>query len=123
MFEDGGTAFVDALQKRKSSFGSLTLVDSLPLNDDNLKRLLQVDTIDHLDLTSLNHELDLLPFSAQVDYLDYLISSSSLLEGDMLSLNVVTNKLSLTIRHEDESFPTESMLSLFRQLAHLGHFV
>lgn len=51
------------------------------------------------------------------------ISSSSLLEDNLKSLNIVTNKLTFTIHHEGETFPTEPVLSFLRRLADWGYFV
>ena len=128
-FEDGGTAFVDALQERQSTFGSLDFVSSLEfagttaLNDDNLKRLFQVDKIERLTLPRLKDELALLPFSARADYLDYTITSASLLSADLQSLDIVTAKLSLAIYHDDAVFSTDAVLSFLHRVADLGHFV
>ena len=64
-FGDGGSAFVDALERRESSFGLS------PLDADNLKRLLQVDAIEKLIFSLLDDDVALLPFSAKAERLDY----------------------------------------------------
>ncbi len=127
-FEDQGTEFVDALASRKTSFGSLAYRlpyhDDKPFADDIMRRLLQVDTIKELNLSCLQDELALLPFSARVEYLDYEIDTSSLLEADLQCLEIVTKKLSLSIYHDfDENFPTELLGGFFQRVATLGHFV
>ncbi|GAX12461.1 hypothetical protein FisN_24Hu035 [Fistulifera solaris] len=120
-FNDGGVAFIDALQSRESRLTALVFDEKTGLSDVSLKRLLQLDKIKSLTLPSLEDELALLPFSARVDYLDYTIFSSSLLVGELQSLNIVTTELSLTISHNISAFPTASLTSLFRRLAELGH--
>ena len=51
-FKDGGTAFVDALRGRNSSFGPLNFHASVGFNDASLERLVRLDVrmIDHLDM-------------------------------------------------------------------------
>ena len=72
-YEDYGTAFVDALETRTSSFGSLTFAGYMRFTDSNLRRLLQVDVFEHLTLPCLDDdgELALLPVAAKVDHLEY----------------------------------------------------
>lgn len=122
-FEDGGTAFVDALESRESSFGELFFGEGAQFSDDNLKRLIQVHSIDHLFFPRLdNKELALLALSAQAVSLSYDIDSTFLSEADIQSLNIVTKKLHLRIHYESETFPTESALSFLRLLAEIGQF-
>lgn len=55
--EDGGTAFVDALENRQSSFSSSTFKGPVLFSEDNMKRLFQqVNTIDHLRLLELDDD-------------------------------------------------------------------
>ena len=122
-FEDSGTAFVDALESRKSSFRKLEFAKNIPLDEDNLKRLLQVDKIMRLALPRLNDELALLPFSANVEFLEYRIAATSLAEVTLQSLNIVPDKLFLRIDHENDDFPIEAVLSFFGHVADLGHFM
>ena len=77
-FGDGGSAFVDALQNRTSSLHVLQFGEKAALNDDNWKRLVQLDNIKHLLLPHLSDEVALLPFSAPVESLYYEIASSSI---------------------------------------------
>lgn len=122
IFDDGGTAFVDALQKRESSFGSLTLPWGTSLSDDNLRRLFQVDTLERLSICFLAPELALLPFSMKANSLNHSIDVSSLSGADLQSLNIVPSKLSVTMRCEGGTFPTELIISFFRRLADFSHF-
>ncbi|GAX20780.1 hypothetical protein FisN_7Hu091 [Fistulifera solaris] len=121
-FEDGGTAFLDALETRETTMPSLQFEGSVPLNDDNLIRLLQIDLLEKLVLPSLSSELTFLPFAAQAKFLHYHISSSALLEDPFQSVEIATKKLTLVVVHREESFPTEAMLAFFRRIADLGHF-
>ncbi|GAX27802.1 hypothetical protein FisN_13Hu091 [Fistulifera solaris] len=128
MFEDGGTAFVTALQERQSPFGllsfdSLTTEGKNSLSDDNMKLLFQVGTINELLLSRLHGELALLAFSAKVDHLDYTASSASLLSADLQSVNMAAKKLTVHITNSDESFLTEALVAFWRRVAAVGHFV
>jgi hypothetical protein len=126
-FEDCGTAFVDALASRKTSFGSLALREDLTPFDigvENMKRLLQVGTIKELILPLFQGDLVFLPFSAPVDHLKYEIETLSLHESALQCLPIVTKKLFLRIHHKyDRNFPTEPLCSFFRRVATLAHFV
>jgi hypothetical protein len=131
-FADGGNAFVSALQGRGSPFGSLTFQcdgrDFIDIDDDIFKRLLEVDTIQHLHLpyqyVDRNHELILAPFSAKVESLNYYIWSDDITVADLESLVIHTSKLSLRICCSDERiFPTDFILTFWRRIASLGHFV
>lgn len=124
MFEDDGKAFVQALKKRQSIFGSLTIFhrDGGPLNTANWKRLFQVGTFEFLDICVLNEEIALLPFSAKTGSLVYE-AGSSLTEANVSSLNIVAEKLAFDMFDESEIFPANLFLSLFQRFAALGHFV
>jgi hypothetical protein len=119
--EDEGTAFVDYLEKRTQSFGTLRFINITGLNHDNLQRLLQLEMIERLCIHCLEDE-GLLPFSTKAKYLDYDISSASLSKADLKSLQIVPNQLALSIEHEAEGFPTQSVVTLFRRITEMGHF-
>jgi hypothetical protein len=122
-FEDGGTAFVNGLRNRKTSFGSLHFLEPTALDDNNLKRLFQVPWLERLEIPRLDDKIALLPFSAQADHLEYDISSASLLKANLSSLGIVPPKLSLSIHFANEKFPTNFAHAFWRHLAALGHFV
>ncbi len=104
-FDDDGDMFLTALEERRTKFGSLTF-DYMPtLNDDKLKRLLQLDELEHLALHKLSDELSLLPFSAKVDSLAYEIYTTSFMKADFRSLNIVPNKLDLCTEHDESKCP------------------
>ena len=55
--QDHGTAFVDALEQRPPSFGSLALLsdkDRMPISRRNLERLLALMTLDELAMNRLD---------------------------------------------------------------------
>jgi hypothetical protein len=124
LFEDVGSTFVEALQTRKAPLGSLTFARSLAVDHESLRSLLTSvnSKTKALCLPLLKNELALLPFAAKVDHLAYEISSSSLSETHVHSLNIATSTLSLTIRHEGQTYPTDSVLNFYRRVADLGHF-
>ncbi|GAX18837.1 hypothetical protein FisN_26Hu139 [Fistulifera solaris] len=127
-FGDDGTAFVDALEKRKSSFGSLTIENNVPISHVNFERLLQVEALDHLGLPILDDaKLDLTVFSAKMKslacsfYVPDLDATS--LTCDLQSCNIVAENLALYFEHDwMTSFPTDILLVFFRHLETLGHF-
>lgn len=120
--EDAGTALVDALQQRETSLGSFSDLWYTSLSDDNLKRLLKIKMIEHLELPFLERELTFLPFSAQMDSLTYNICSETLSQSLGFDADIVieANKLSIDISFDSGSFPTELTLSILRRLAILG---
>jgi hypothetical protein len=127
LFDDRGTAFVNALAKRQTPFGSLKFQYKPPIDEGNLERLLRVDVINELKLSLLGDEVGMFPFSAKVDHLDYDVSTTLLMKTDFQSQNIVTDKLTVTIYNsnysESDNFPTESVLNFFRRVADLGHSV
>ncbi|GAX12462.1 hypothetical protein FisN_24Hu036 [Fistulifera solaris] len=120
-FEDEGDALLDALQSRLSSSDEYIFDGSSGLSNHNLKRLVKLDTMQRLQLPCVNREVALLPFSAKVNFLECAISSSSLVEDDLPSLNIVNDKLSLTVYHDNESLPPDRLISFFRRMADFGH--
>ncbi|GAX27815.1 hypothetical protein FisN_13Hu078 [Fistulifera solaris] len=122
-FADDGKAFVDALEARSFSFGSLALRGTVPFHNIHLKRLFQVSTIDHLDLRCVTIDLGFLPFAARVNHLEYRIASSLLLKADLRPLKIAANKLTIVICHETNTFPSKPIAAFLRRLGDLGHFV
>ncbi|GAX27733.1 hypothetical protein FisN_13Hu168 [Fistulifera solaris] len=123
-FEDGGTAYVSALEKRKSSFGSLSLNVNVPFDDDNLMRLAQVDMLETLFTECWPGDLAFLPFSAKAGFLEYDIPVSALEAGDLGSVDILTKKLCIVVSEYDgQRFPSKPVLSLLRRIADWGQFV
>ena len=75
-FTDGGTAFVNALETRQSSFGSFAMkfdfkkipAKCMPFRPANLKRLFKQEIIEKLAPDTLPGKCVLLPFATKVDY-------------------------------------------------------
>jgi hypothetical protein len=122
-FEDQACGFIDAMQSRNSSSDVLLFEESTGLSDDNLKRLLQLDTMEQLALPCLNKEIAMLPFSAKVNHLDYEISSSSLQEDLLPSMDIVTSELAITIQLGSETNLSENVIAFFRRMAEFTHLV
>ncbi|GAX18847.1 hypothetical protein FisN_26Hu149 [Fistulifera solaris] len=121
--EDGGTAFTDALVHRTTPFGSLKFQLSTEFTDENLERIIQVNVLDHLELPGLgNDELELRTFSAPVDSFEGLLYISSP-DSSFESLNIVARKLAIRINGDVDAFPTQAVISFFRRLATVRHFV
>ena len=103
-FVDGGTAFVDALEKRESPFGSLHITgeidekndfachtDKMPVSRTNLKRIFQLsEMFDKLTISPLDEECVLLPFFARVNALDYHVDTRYTKSADFRDLNIAT---------------------------------
>ncbi|GAX17693.1 hypothetical protein FisN_10Lu413 [Fistulifera solaris] len=126
-FEDDGTAFVDALEKRRSSFGSLCInchKDDIHFTRSNLERLLNLDVLQKLKLNYLEEDLVLLPLSAKVNALDYCIDFEHIQPNAFDSLNIPAKDLTLEFYLDD--FPAWSwdapLISLLNRIADLGHF-
>jgi hypothetical protein len=125
-FLDGGAAFVDALEERQSSFGSLHLSCGLhvaALSDYHLKRLLQLEyCFEFLKITFPRPECALLPFSAKVNVLDFWVDASFCKAEDFQSLNIVPMDLSVTFLMEYDDKWDDLLIAFFDRLSELGHF-
>jgi hypothetical protein len=134
LFEDGGTAFVDALEKRQSSFGSLSIAasfddpvahdtDKMPVSRANLKRILEIsEKFVTLAFSPLDRDCVLLPFAANVRTLDYMVDVKFMKPEDFESLVIVPKNLDLTICHDEDESWNELLLSCLKRVAELGHF-
>jgi hypothetical protein len=124
-FKDNGTAFVDALENRQSSFGSLIFEEeTCNLSVQNLKRLFQVDVIEHLELPLWKNadDIGLFPLTAKVDSLSCFVGTESL-KADLSELNILASKLSIAIhKGVNDVISAEATLSFLQRLANFGHF-
>ena len=126
-FTDEGTAFVDALEKRQSTFGSLEIAchkASMPLSRSNMIRVLRLDNIiETLTVSSMDKDLLFLPFLAKVKALNYTMHARHMPHADIDSLDIVTSDLSLGIDFQDSDMNWhEHLISLFQRMQGLGHF-
>ncbi|GAX17710.1 hypothetical protein FisN_10Lu428 [Fistulifera solaris] len=106
--KDDGTIFIDALEQRQSTFGSLLLdVDTLHSNgffsisSINLDRLAKLTIFDKLAVAYPRQESVLVPFAAKAHELDYKINAQYVEPSDFESLEIVTTKLDLTFFERD----------------------
>lgn len=126
-FKDGGTAFVNGLEERKSSFGSL-IVDfscetgDMPFLRVNVKRLSDVCTFQKLNMGILDRNCVFDPFSVKADALVYEIDEMFIQPSDFDDLHIVTKDLSINFiirRHVDDY--DELLISFLNRVAKLGH--
>ncbi|GAX18873.1 hypothetical protein FisN_26Hu175 [Fistulifera solaris] len=134
-FQDGGTAFVKALETREKIFGSLCLdvdysdEDWTPLSNKNLKRLFQIETwFEKLTLPMLDPSVALLAFSAKTKALVYELDPGYFEESDFQDLQVVSKILDIKINFDssdDDGYNNnwdKLLLAFLQRLAALGHF-
>ncbi|GAX17683.1 hypothetical protein FisN_10Lh376 [Fistulifera solaris] len=124
-FEDDGTAFVDTLVNRHSSFGSVHFdsdTDSMPLSRENFTRLLKFGTFDKLKLEYLDEEMILLPFAAKVHELNYTINARDFQPEHLKSLNINTRKITMEISLTDMSDWKRIPVSFLNRFSEIGTF-
>ena len=125
-FQDEGTAFVDALEKRRSSFGALELIwDSgsgeIPFSSDNQRRLFTLEVFETLKLRSLDKELALLPFATKVNALEYEVDSVHVQPEDFESLEIAAKHLHLRIYFSSGTSDWDAILiSFFKRVGQMG---
>ena len=125
-FIDGGTAFVDALETRQSSFGSLhisyaTEKRPIPFSPVNLHRLVQLEAFERLSTYIYDDEAILFPFSSKVDTLDYQASGDYIRPDDFASLDIATKDLRFKIYLVNNK-AWDVMIAFLNRVAELGHF-
>ena len=128
-FRDGGTAFVSALQTRQSPFGELCFTLSRSYKPSfslpNLQRLFQLEGIfEKLDIHCRDRDYVLLPFSANVGTLHYMIESHDLHPEYFNGLSITTKDLHLELNLgvTPSSWDYDVLVSFLNQVAQLGHF-
>jgi hypothetical protein len=136
IFDDEGTAFVNALVKRKLSFGSLSIAaemddhinllcntDKMPISRANLHRILNTaEKFDKLAFSPLDSISVLLPFSAHVKALDYQVDVKYMRPEDFESLNIATRDLTLKFFHDENDIWEDVCVASLNRVAELGHF-
>lgn len=124
-FNDMGTAFVDALETRQSSFRTLHLVkrDLKCFSHDNLRRLFQLEHIFERIYCVGDIEDALLPLSARANQLDYRMHTMNVQPSDFDSVDIVAKDLTLKLFLEHRNNQWDALLiSFFHRVAELGHF-
>jgi hypothetical protein len=122
-FSDDGTAFVDALEKRTSSFGTLILqldTDGWPFDHTNINRLLRLNVFEKLAFCSLNDDMVFLPFSTQVKTLEYYIEENHFPKTGFESVDIVAKDLRLKVCLNGADNWDELLVSILNRVASLG---
>ena len=124
-FVDGGSSFVDALENRQTTFGSLHIAcrgPGQPFNLVTLRRIVGLETLGKLGIRFPDRECFLLPFATNVDSLDYGIDALPIQPEDFESLNIVTRDLTFKLFvHHDDAWNI-LLIALLDRVAQLGHF-
>jgi hypothetical protein len=119
-FLDDGKAFVDALENRVSTFGSLDLFQSrnrMCLSSANLRRL---SNLEKLKIVSYNRECALTPLSAKVNVLNYRLFSCHIEPEDFISCEIRARDLTLHLwQFSDEHIAT--LTAFLNQVTTCGH--
>ncbi|GAX21663.1 hypothetical protein FisN_29Hu101 [Fistulifera solaris] len=123
-FRDGGKEFVNVLEKRQSAFGTLNIYFGKlgkAFKCDNLQRLLKLDVFEKLKLHSLDEkECAILPFSAQVNGLDYDVDAHLFEPEDFESVNIVAKDLNLRLILDNSNNFNEVVNSVLDRVAASG---
>jgi hypothetical protein len=126
-FHDGGTAFVEALHRRPTSFGWLYIdcrSAGEPFSSENWNRFLRLEhKFQKLSVRWLDGEHYLVPFALQVKALEYNLDDCYLAPENFTALDIVTHDLALNmiimgVRHDWKQLP----MAFLRRVAELGHF-
>ncbi|GAX12888.1 hypothetical protein FisN_11Hu313 [Fistulifera solaris] len=126
-FCDKGDAFLDALEKRSSPFGSLSLSFlnrcDVPFSPNNMGRLLKCQ-FEKLEIGVMYPEFELLPFATETTALVYKIDSGSFQGQEFSSLRIVAKDLHLKVMIDDcyEWNWDKTLISFLKRVAQLGHF-
>ena len=95
-FRDNRKAFVDALEKREATFGSLCIKsdsEEIPFGRDSLARLYKIETLGELSICYIDDLGALLPFAAKVETLTYTTHARCFQPNDFHSLEIATKNL------------------------------
>ena len=116
-FHDGGTAFVDSLQTRHSSFGCLHLLfypNAMYFSRASITRIFEFENaFEALNVGYLDREIALLPLSAKVNTLTYAIYSQDVQAQDFDSVDIAANDLTLKIFIDETSEGWERLPTAF----------
>ena len=129
-FEDGGTAFVNALEERRSCFGSLCIAIyyaelHMPFSQANLERLFKLEEIfNEFGIRCMYEEGALLPFSAKTQVLDYAICATYIQPQDFDTIHVAAKRLKFALNYLNGDVDNWDvmLISFLNRVAQLGHF-
>jgi hypothetical protein len=131
-FKDDGRAFVEALEKRQSSFGSLSLSydrntcdkGEMPVAHEYLERILKLDVFQSFDVGPIHDkECALLPFVMTTDTLHYEIGAKTVESSHFASLRIVPRELSITLNLDGLQRDDwhRYVIAFLNRLSELGH--
>jgi hypothetical protein len=122
-FADQGTAFVEALAQRQTSFGALSIdfKDEMPFSSKNLKRLMHLETLTKLKLCPMNEESVFLPFSARAKALHSTMYSRNIVPQLIDYVHILPRDLCLKIHLYYQSWD-QFLIFFFNRLTELRHF-
>ncbi len=120
-FQDGGTAFVTALEERTVPFGSLSLtfgnhVEPPCIRHANLLRLFHLDTFEKLHVSNPDRDCVLPLLSAKVNALECYIHAEDVMPADFDSLNIVAKDLHIKWNLSRTANWSEILIAFFDRL-------
>ncbi len=129
-FSDGGTAFLDALEKREFCFGQFATEfqmekeSVLPFSRANINRLFTLTNMFEKLVVEglLDEENVMLPFSAPVNALSYHIHAKNLQWADVDSLDIVAQDIDFRFYMKSVKDWDTFLVSFLNRVAVLGHF-
>lgn len=125
-FQDKGTAFVDALEQRQTSFGSLYVdfePNDVPFSTENLERLVKLeDTFEKIGFFIMKQETVLLPLTAKANALEYQWRATYIPPNDFNALVIPAKDLVINIFLDGSDDWYHRVVSFWNRVAELGHF-
>lgn len=120
-FQDEGSAFVDALQSRQKSFGSLE-ISGCHLNPANVRRLCGFATFETLNIRNFKDGEDVLvPLAAKTPALVYSFHASHLRPEDLSPLGILAKDLELKVYFDHSDDYARKIIPFMHRLAETGH--
>ncbi len=117
-FKDGGSAFVDALQRRQSSFGTLAITETMPFSRTSLEQLSSGrQTIETLSIGFLQEDCALVPLSTKVNLLRCYLQAKYGQRADLDVLAVAAKELECRIYLDSVPDWDVFLVCLFNRLA------
>ncbi|GAX17713.1 hypothetical protein FisN_10Lu431 [Fistulifera solaris] len=124
-FIDRGTAFVDVLGERQSTFRSLSIdrnLQGMLFSPENLQRLCELAVLEKLRMDRQNRDCVLFPLTMKTNTLDYEIAAKHIQPEDFDTLDIAATNLEvkIDIGTEDDHYAM-LLISFFNCVAELGH--
>ncbi len=124
-FIDRGTAFVEALGERQSTFGSLSIDHNLQgalFSPENLQQLCKLAVLEKLRMDRQNWDCVLFLLTMKTNILDYEIAAKHIQPEDFDTLDVAAINLEVRIDiGTDDDHCAMLLISFFNRIAELGH--